>query len=75
MNHRDLMSVIPVVLMIGLVILLLPFITSLLSQLFTPMGYPHGRKKRSTGFDQQNEINEIIHQILVTLEKAIEKYN
>ncbi|RWS31819.1 hypothetical protein B4U80_02602 [Leptotrombidium deliense] len=79
-NRFDAMQLLPVLLILGLGIMLLPIITSCLTTLFSPMAqvgspyFPHGKKKRELLEQGLPSMTDVVINLLANLEKAIEKY-
>ncbi|RWS16621.1 hypothetical protein B4U79_03169 [Dinothrombium tinctorium] len=75
-NRFDVSQLVPILLIVGLMIMLLPILTSCLTTLFTPLNFTHGKKKReAVGIeDDLPSMRDIVLNLLVNLEKAIEKY-
>jgi hypothetical protein len=88
-NRFDLATILPPVLLVGLLLLLLPLCAGLLAPMFsgqspmTPYPYPHGRKRRHAlddhlfGFEDWPYFgltHHLIRPILDTLHKSLLKY-
>ncbi|XP_015781623.1 uncharacterized protein LOC107359623 [Tetranychus urticae] len=69
----DMVPLIPIVLLFGLGLMLIPFLTSFIAHVLYPSNLPAGRKRRSTD-SSSGFLNDMMINVLKNLESSIEKY-
>lgn len=70
----DMVPLIPIVLLFGLGLMLIPFLTSFIAHVLYPANVPAGRKRRSADSLFSGSLNEMLINVMKTLESSIEKY-